>query len=162
MTLLDAFQRPNRRRIARPCRPRVPAISLFCAGTLMLGVALAIAPTVGAPNEALETAGPQGRTVGPAGAADGSAQPEDRIREGTELVDQPGSFRPTGDRIAFFTDVGKGRLVVLENLALERVRRSIEDTPTPPEWIVTGTVTEYRGENFLFVRRAVLRDLTTN
>ena len=80
-----------------------------------------------------------------------------QIREGTEISEKTGYFRMTGDRVTFFTDDGKARLIGLENLNLERVARMIADNPDPLEWTVTGTVTEYRGANFLFVRRAILK-----
>jgi len=85
------------------------------------------------------------------------AQAEDRIREGTELVEQPGTFQMTGDRITFFTEMGKGRFVVLENLALERVARAIEENPQRLDWLVDGVMTEYQGSNYLLIQRAILR-----
>ncbi len=161
MTLLECFDRPNRRVLVRHAAPRMPAMSLFCVGILLLGVALALAQTAGPSNDPAEPAGEKAVGAASAAAADGPLQKDDRLREGTELVDQPGSFRMTGDRITFFTDLGKGRLVALENLALERVGRTIEDNPSPPEWLVTGVITEYRGENLLFIQRAVLRNRAT-
>ena len=80
------------------------------------------------------------------------------IREGTELVNQSGYFRATGDRVTFFGEGGRARFVVLENLNLDRVAKVIADDPSGSQWIVTGTVTEFRGTNYLFVRRAVLRN----
>lgn len=82
---------------------------------------------------------------------------DDRIREGTELDEQLGVFRLTGDRITFFTEMGTGRFVVLENLALERVARVITDNPNQLKWFVTGTMTEYQGLNYLLIERAVLK-----
>lgn len=82
---------------------------------------------------------------------------ERRIREGTEIVEKLGYFRVTGDRVTFLTDDGKQRLIALENLNLERIARAVADDPDKLQWSVTGTVTEYRGSNFLFVRRAVLK-----
>ncbi len=82
---------------------------------------------------------------------------ERRVREGTEVVGESGYFRITGKRVSFFTDDGKEQYIVLENLNLERISRVISDNPNHLQWRVTGTVTEYRGSNFLFVRRAVLK-----
>jgi len=81
-------------------------------------------------------------------------------REGTEIVNQLGYFRLTADRVTFFTDDGIGRFVVLENLNLQRIARTITDDPEQLQWDVTGTVTEFRGANFLFVRRAILKART--
>jgi len=46
--------------------------------------------------------------------------------------------------------------VGLENLNLERIARAVADNPVTLEWKVTGTITEYRGANFLLVTRATL------
>ena len=80
-----------------------------------------------------------------------------RVREGTELVDQVGRFEIVGDRIVFVTDRGTVRLVGLENLGLERIARTLANDPGPLEWKVTGTVTEYRGTNFVLIHRAILK-----
>jgi hypothetical protein len=80
-----------------------------------------------------------------------------RVREGTELVDQVGRFEVVGDRVVFVTDRGSVRLVGLENLGLERIARTLANDPGPLEWKVTGTVTEYRGTNFVLIRRAILK-----
>ena len=80
-----------------------------------------------------------------------------RVREGTEIVGQFGHFRMTGGRVVFFTTDGKRRFVGLENLHLERISRAIADSRHPLRWDVTGTITEYRGANFLLVRRAILK-----
>ena len=62
----------------------------------------------------------------------------------------------SGGRVLFFTADGKRRFVGLENLNLERVARTIAESPQTLQWSVTGTITEYRGANFLLVRRAIL------
>ncbi len=80
-----------------------------------------------------------------------------RIREGSRLVDQIGEFQKSGDQINFFAKEGNGAVRVLENLALERVARVLDDNPTMRVWSVTGTITEFRGENYLLVTRAVLK-----
>ena len=85
----------------------------------------------------------------------GPKQP--RIREGTALVQQAGVFQTAGDRVTFLTSDGQRRFVVLENLQLERISRAVGDSLTPPQWTVSGMVTEFCGANYLFVDRAVLR-----
>jgi hypothetical protein len=86
-----------------------------------------------------------------------SLQAARRVREGSELVDQVGRFEIVGDRIVFVTDRGTLRLVGLENLGLERIARTLANDPRPLEWKVTGTVTEYRGTNFVLIHRAILK-----
>lgn len=84
-------------------------------------------------------------------------QPARRLREGTELVDQVGRFQVTGDRVAFVADPGSQRFIVLENLSLERIARTLAERPQESQWKVSGTVTEFRGTSFLLIRRAILR-----
>ncbi len=80
-----------------------------------------------------------------------------RLREGTELADQVGHFEPAGQRLQFMTERGDIRLVCLENLNLERIARTVTGSPGRVDWLVTGTVTEYRGVSFLLVERAVVK-----
>ncbi|MBN1909104.1 MAG: hypothetical protein JW818_05140 [Pirellulales bacterium] len=87
---------------------------------------------------------------------EGAPPAKTRLREGMKLVDQLGHFRATGDRIAFFTHNDTTRLIGLENLNLQRVATAIAEQPKGRLWKVTGTITEYRGENFLLVDRAIL------
>jgi hypothetical protein len=107
---------------------------------------------------------PQSTAEKPLSAAASDAEPppktDHRIREGTRLVDQRGVFKMTGQRVTFFPSNGQGRFVALENLNLERIARALTDSPSPQEWVVSGTVTEYQGVNFLLVERAVLKQRT--
>jgi hypothetical protein len=77
------------------------------------------------------------------------------LREGSELVDQAGTFTFSDQRLIFSTSDGKRRLVTLENLCLERVARSLLENSAPATWIVSGSVSEYRNANYLSLRRAV-------
>jgi len=82
----------------------------------------------------------------------------ERLREGTKLVGQVGYFKMSGDRATFFAKDGERRFVGLENLNLARIVNTIADAPTAKiEWTVDGTITEYRGANYLLVTRAVRR-----
>jgi hypothetical protein len=83
-----------------------------------------------------------------------------KCREGTRVVDQQGTFKLEGQRATFFGAGGRGQYVGLENLNLERIVRAINDGAGQQQWIVTGTVTEYQGVNFLLVEKAVLKDHT--
>lgn len=71
-------------------------------------------------------------------------------------MEQLGQFRMAGDRIAFFSLESGGRYIVLENLNLQRIAQMMDENPAAVEWKVSGTVTEYRGSNYLFVRSAVV------
>ena len=89
-------------------------------------------------------------------AGPGRRKPFHRIREGTELTDQLGSFRRKGDRLIFVTDDSRRQFAALENLALERVAQTLTEDDGQRQWEVTGQVTEYHGANFLLIRRAIL------
>jgi hypothetical protein len=80
-----------------------------------------------------------------------------RLREGTEILDQLGYFKVVGDRVVFFTDKGAQPLVGLENLNLERIARTVANNPQQLEWKVSGTITEFRGNNFILIDRAILK-----
>jgi hypothetical protein len=79
-----------------------------------------------------------------------------RLREGHVLTDVQGTFDTAGNRMQFRPADGSSSLRVLENLALERVTRILEETRSDRLWLVSGTVTEYRGENYLLITRVVL------
>jgi hypothetical protein len=80
-----------------------------------------------------------------------------RWREGSRLVDQMGSFKLAGDRVTFISSDGKLKFDGLENLAIERVARTIADSPDQLEWSISGLITEFRGSNYLLVTQAVLK-----
>ena len=85
-----------------------------------------------------------------------SGQAHLSLREGTRIVNQPGYFRISGDRLVFFSTQQNTRYVTLENLNLERIAAAMADQPRQRKWKVTGTMTEYHGDNYLLVEKAVL------
>lgn len=87
---------------------------------------------------------------------DGNAELK-TLREGSQLVDEIGVFRTSGDRAYFETVDGKQRFTALENLNLERIMRMVNESTSPLVWNVSGGVTEYHGGNFLLVSRAFRR-----
>ncbi len=88
-------------------------------------------------------------------SAAGANVSQPRLREGTALEAITGTLRPAGERYVFFSEDGKHRLVVLENLALERLLRVQSAYAGNVFWKVWGTVTEFRGQNFLFLKRSL-------
>ena len=80
-----------------------------------------------------------------------------RIREGDEWEDSVGEFQLAGERVRFHLTDRDVKVTVLENLALERVSRVLEQSRTLPQWRVSGTITEFHGGNFLLIRRAVVK-----
>jgi len=147
---------------------RLPLASLACATALLLGVALAGAS---APSGTNDNAPPDAVTAVPKATAKADLPAESpekaqgaaerHLREGLELVEVSGSFRTSAGRVVFTSADGRQSLVGLENLNLERVTRALADHPDQVEWIVTGSVTEFRGSNFLLLRRVVLKNRNT-
>jgi len=83
-----------------------------------------------------------------------AAKSAERLREGTRLVDCPGTFAALGaDRVSFSPDGGKESYRLLQNLALERISRMLEEQRGPKLWTVSGVLTEYKGTNFLLVTK---------
>ena len=85
----------------------------------------------------------------------GVARP--RFREGTRVSDLVGIVRQTGQRYTFFVEAEGSRFVLLENLMLERIMRSQASHPGIVQWKVSGTVTEFQGQNYLLIEHALLR-----
>ena len=98
-------------------------------------------------------------TSSPAASKPAAASPAERLREGTRLVDCAGRFQfaGEGDRVAFFPSDSKESYRVLENLALERVSGKLAESRGKPEWIVSGTLTEFRGSNYLLMTKVLIR-----
>ena len=79
-----------------------------------------------------------------------------RLREGTAFKDKHVVFKQTGDRTVLYTVEDNQRFTCLENLALERVLTAVQEKPERKFWNIEGEFTEFRGENFVFIRRAVV------
>ena len=93
-----------------------------------------------------------------ANEAQGQGESKDlRLREGTKIVGQLGYFKITGDRATFFTQDGKHRFGGLENLSLARIVNTISEDTDQLKWSVDGTITEYRGSNYLLISKAILK-----
>jgi hypothetical protein len=78
-----------------------------------------------------------------------------RIREGTAFKGKRVFFRQAGTRTVLYTDENQ-RFTCLENLTLERVLKAIDETPAHKFWKIDGEFTEFRGENFVLIQRAVV------
>lgn len=81
-----------------------------------------------------------------------------RLREGTHLKNVVGRFRQSGDSLVFI-DPENRELGALPNLNLERIARMLQSVEEPESvsWSISGTVTEYSGDNHLLITRAVFR-----
>lgn len=82
-----------------------------------------------------------------------------RLREG-EVLEVTGRLELSGDRAIFYPGTEKTGLRVLENLALERITQVLSESRDERQWIVSGTITEYRGANYLLIHKAVQRALS--
>ena len=129
--------------------------SLLCssAGVLLLGVSLVLAAENN-PSGTSENRNQTGTTI-----SDPSAQGTqvERLREGTKIVNRLGHFKISGDRATFYAEDGKHQFKGLENLNLERIFRTLSENREQLIWSISGTITEYRGFNFLQIDRAELK-----
>jgi hypothetical protein len=98
---------------------------------------------------------PPGKAAADAKTGSNEAVPL-RVREG-ETVELVGKMELAGDRAVFHPSAGGVQLRVLENLALERITRILNESRDDREWIVAGTITEYRGGNYILINKAVQR-----
>lgn len=90
------------------------------------------------------------------GATESNSAPSSKPRlrrEGTQLQDEPGRFTISGSQATFVASDGTS-YIGLANLNLERVEKICASSPGSAEWLVTGTVTEYQGSNYLLISRA--------
>jgi hypothetical protein len=78
-----------------------------------------------------------------------------RHREGTRLVEVTGRFEAVGDRVKLVIANQSESMHVLENLALQRVSRVLAESQNSQQWIISGTLTEYNGTNYLLLTKAV-------
>ncbi|MCL2624191.1 MAG: hypothetical protein FWD31_11055 [Planctomycetaceae bacterium] len=78
------------------------------------------------------------------------------VREGTTVQSKHVIFRIAGNRAIMTTVQDSERFFCLENLNLQRVTDVLRANPTFTDWTVDYVVTEYKGENFALIQRAVL------
>jgi hypothetical protein len=137
---------------------RAPMAGLLCAVALLFGVTLAWTRSAAAPNN--NTSALKAGVLSQAHDSGEKSLDKDMKlahREGGEIINQSGYFHNTGDRLAFVSADNESRFITLENRNLERIARTIADNAGQLEWIVSGTISEYRGANFLLVNRAELK-----
>jgi len=82
---------------------------------------------------------------------------EDRtlIREGTSLPEARGRFKLVNERYVFMDESTGKPLTCLEDLMLQRIHSFLKDDEGGRQrWSVSGKITEFNGENFLWLDRA--------
>jgi hypothetical protein len=80
-----------------------------------------------------------------------------KLREGARLIDRDGKFSDRGERWYFNLGPEAESFTILENQTLERVVSASSNQDEGQTWTVTGLVTEFNGNRYLLLERAVLR-----
>jgi hypothetical protein len=135
---------------------RAPMAGLMCAGALLLGVALAGARS-SLPNENGAGSGSETTANSTAKSGEENSAKIVRFREGDDLADRVGQFKINNGRVVFILDETQQRLIVLENLALDRVAKTIEGNPASLPWVASGKITEFHGAYYLLLSRVQLK-----
>lgn len=87
-----------------------------------------------------------------------SAKEKSKLREGSKIIDRAGRFSLQGERYHFdLLEADGGTFTLLENQLLERVSSAASNQDDKAVWTVTGVVTEYNGNRYLLLERAVLK-----
>jgi hypothetical protein len=78
------------------------------------------------------------------------------IREGTSLTEARGRFKVVNERFVFMDESTGKPLTCLENLMLQRIHSFLKDDEGGRQrWSVSGKITEFNGENFVWLDRAI-------
>lgn len=84
----------------------------------------------------------------------GKAEDTTRWREGHRIENVTATLQ-ISDTERFTASIDSERnLVVLENLSLERIAEAMKIDSSDNRWTVYGRVTEFRGQNYLWIERA--------
>lgn len=95
------------------------------------------------------------------GAIKPNAPPLNTLREGTFVIDRIGRLTHTDNGQAEFTFESDGKalrdppMILLRNLKLMQMEDTLTAVNRDLKFRVTGTVTEYRGRNYLLLERVV-------
>jgi hypothetical protein len=79
------------------------------------------------------------------------------MREGTRIESRSAVCRFNGERLNVDLEEFERPILALENLAAQRILDTIRNDPNDDQWLLTGTITEFRGSNYLLLER-VKRD----
>jgi hypothetical protein len=82
-------------------------------------------------------------------------QEKSLLREGTSVSESRGRFQIVKERVIFSDETLGKSFTCLENLMLQRIHAMLgDDEGRRQRWLVTGKITEFNGENFLWLDRA--------
>ena len=77
-----------------------------------------------------------------------------RLREGHRFENLTAMIQITEAERFLASIEGDKNFLLLENLALERIAEAMRIDSTDNRWVLTGRVTEFRGQNYVWVERA--------
>ncbi len=77
------------------------------------------------------------------------------IREGTRIADLPAVCRSSGERLLVSFGEQTNPIVALENLASQRILKSVLDDSADDRWIVGGQITEFQERNYVLLDRVI-------
>ncbi|MCA9194787.1 MAG: hypothetical protein KDB03_23610 [Planctomycetales bacterium] len=98
------------------------------------------------------TAGASENGVGKAEQEENSVDEEKKVmREGTRIESQVARCQLSGERLVLSFE--SFQVIALENLATQRMLKAMNDDPNDVQWQITGEVTEFQGQNYLYVHR---------
>ena len=83
------------------------------------------------------------------------AKEDSAMREGAVLSDSKGRFKKQGERFVFIDETTSKTFKCLENLCLQRIATNQLDDDRKVIWLVSAKVTEFNGENFLILEKAI-------
>ena len=73
----------------------------------------------------------------------------------TPITDVKGRFKKQGERFQFVEEGSNKAFKCLENLCLQRISMNQQDDERKVIWLVSAKVTEFNGENFWILEKAV-------
>jgi len=130
---------------------------LVCIVSLTVFVSLSLLGYFAVQGQRPEPPVQPNQTISPIAPTQARQMPRmQRIREGTAFKDMHVFFRQIDDRTALYTVEDNRRFMCHENLTLERILAAIQEKPERQFWKIDGEFTEFRGENFITIRRAVV------
>ena len=135
-----------------------------CSALVVLSACLAVAIPLATAQVQTPPEGPApvgkapstGDSPAPGAAAAGTSKSSERQREGTKLVDITGTFQSIGTDGVTFSPAGeknKESYRLLENLALERIIRTLDENRGSRQGVASGELTEFRGANYLLIKK---------
>jgi len=82
-----------------------------------------------------------------------------RELQGKYLHEKHATFQIVAERIHVRLPKNKRVMIALENLTLERIHKYVGRVEEKQTWEIEGQVTEYEGQNFILIKRAIVNSL---